>query len=123
MKRLARPGGLVFLSTLSIDGFDLQTLWDSSSQIFPPHHINFLSVQGFERLFERAGLIDIEVTTPGKLDVDIIRNASLKNPDLLTGQRFLQNIVVDDKLGALFQQFLSSNSLSSHAWVIGKVPS
>ena len=56
-------------------------------------------------------------------DVDIIRNASLKNPDLLTGQRFLQNIVIDDKLGALFQQFLSSNSLSSHAWVIGKVPS
>jgi SAM-dependent methyltransferase len=123
MKRLARPGGLVFLSTLSIDGFDLQTLWDSSSQIFPPHHINFLSVEGFERLFERAGLVDIEVTTPGKLDVDIIRNASLKNPDLLVGQRFLENVIKDDKLGALFQEFLSSNSLSSHAWMIGKVPS
>jgi len=123
MKRLARPGGLVFISTLSIDGFDLQTLWDKSSQIFPPHHINFLSVMGFNQLFEQAGLIDVDVTTPGKLDVDIIKNASLKNPKLLTGQRFLDNVINDDQLGALFQEFLANNSLSSHAWVVGKVPS
>ena len=123
IKRLVRPGGLVFISTLSIDGFDLQVLWDKSSQIFPPHHINFLSVEGFKRLFEQSGLVDVAVTTPGKLDVDIIRNACKKSPELLIGQRFLDTLIKDDELGASFQEFLVNNALSSHAWVVGKVPS
>ncbi len=36
LKGLARPGGYVFVSTLGIDGFDLQVLWEKSSQISPP---------------------------------------------------------------------------------------
>ncbi len=118
LKRLVRPGGLLFVSTLCMDGFDLQVLWERSSQISPPHHINFLSILGLERLFERAGLTDIEVTTPGQLDVDIVRNAIQVHPDLLNGQRFLQGIVTDDKMSRAFQSFLSENRLSSHAWVL-----
>lgn len=122
MKKLARPGGLVFISTLCIDGFDFQILWEKSSQISPPHHINFLSVAGFKYLYERAGLVDIDVSTPGKLDVDIIRNATQGDPSLLADQRFLTHVVNDDVLANSFQEFLSKNSLSSHAWVMGKVP-
>lgn len=121
LKGLARPGGYVFISTLGIDGFDLQVLWESSSQISPPHHINFLSVKGFERLFERAGLVDITVTTPGQLDVDIVRNAVKRDPSLIKGQRFLQNLLADDK-SASFQRFLVEQRLSSHVWVIGRKP-
>lgn len=120
--RLARPGGFVFVSTLCIDGFDLQTLWDKSNQIFPPHHINFLSVTGFEELFARAGLINVSVTTPGELDVDIVRNASRLNPDLLLGQRFIRHLLGNDANAEALQKFLSNNRLSSHAWVVGKVP-
>ncbi|MBI5329712.1 MAG: class I SAM-dependent methyltransferase [Betaproteobacteria bacterium] len=119
LARLVRPGGTVFVSTLCIDGFDLQTLWDQSNQISPPHHINFLSVAGFQRLFERAGLVDVSVTTPGKLDVDIVRNANRQHPELLSGQRFLQHLIQDDRLAAAFQGFLAENRLSSHAWVSG----
>lgn len=122
IKSLVRPGGLVFISTLSIDGFDLRTLWDKSNQIFPPHHINFLSVKGFNRLFERSGLCEINVTTPGKLDVDIIKNAKKNHPELFSRHRFLDNLIRDDKLANSFQEFLANNSLSSHAWVVGKVP-
>ena len=120
LMRLAKPDGLVFVSTLSIDGFDLQVLWDESSQIYPPSHINFLAVKGFKELFRRAGLVDIQVTTPGKLDVDIVRNASLKNPNLLKDNRFLQHMIADESTADAFQKFLSENQLSSHAWVIGK---
>jgi SAM-dependent methyltransferase len=120
--RLARPGGLVFVSTLCIDGFDLQTLWHKSNQIFPPHHINFLSVAGFEKLFMQAGLVDVSVTTPGKLDVDIVRNASRQDPNLLDGQRFLQRLISNERAATAFQDFLATNRLSSHAWVLGKVP-
>jgi SAM-dependent methyltransferase len=122
LKRLAKPGGYVFVSTLGIDGFDLQVLWEKSGQISPPHHINFLSVDGFERLFKRAGLVDISVTTPGQLDVDIVRNAAGRDPALLHGQRFLQNLFADDSSAAAFQQYLVEQRKSSHVWVIGRKP-
>ena len=122
LTKLARPGGLVFLSTLSIDGFDLRMLWDKSNQIFPPHHINFLSVRGFKELFKQAGLTDINVTTPGKLDVDIVLNASKEHPKLIKDQRFVEVLLGDSKLRESFQDFLANNALSSHAWVIGRLP-
>lgn len=122
LRGLARPGGLVFISTLGVDGFDIQTLWDKSNVVFPPHHINFLSVAGFARLFERVGLADVEITTPGQLDVDIVRNAVKSDPALLEGQRFLARLVGDDALAASFQAFLAANRLSSHSWVIGRRP-
>ena len=122
LSRLVRPGGYVFVSTLCADGFDIQVLWEASNSIFPPHHINFLSVAGIERVFGRAGLIDVEVSTPGKLDVDIVRNAVTMKSEVLEGQRFLQKLVKNDELGAVFQAFLAENRLSSHAWAIGRTP-
>ena len=120
LKRLVRPGGYVFVSTLGVDGFDLQVLWDKSTQIFPPHHINFLSVKGFETLFQRAGLVDVSVTTPGQLDVDIVRNASKRDPKLLEGQRFLHELLAEDSSATAFQRFLTEQRRSSHVWVIGR---
>jgi len=122
LKRLARPGGHVFVSSLGIDGFDLQVLWEKSGQISPPHHINFLSVQGFERLFQRAGLTDITVLTPGQLDVDIVRNAARREPALLSGQRFLSSLLADERKAAAFQRFLSDQRMSSHVWAMGRKP-
>lgn len=122
LARLARPGGLVFVSTLGVDGFDIQMLWERSNAIFPPHHINFLSVAGFRRLFERAGLVDIDVTTPGQLDVDIVRNAAAKDPDVLAGHRFIAQMLADESRAAAFQRFLVDNRMSSHSWVIGRRP-
>lgn len=122
LTKLAKPGGYVFVSTLCVDGFDIQMLWDKSNSIFPPHHINFMSVAGFEHLFARAGLVDVDVTTPGQLDVDIVRNAIKREPDIMNGQRFLRHIVDDQELAATFQDYLAANRLSSHAWVIGRKP-
>lgn len=122
LMRLARPGGYVFVSTLGIDGFDMQVLWERASQISPPHHINFLSSRGFERLFMRAGLTGTTITTPGRLDVDIVRNAARRDPRLLEGHRFLRHLLENDERAASFQQFLSREGLSSHVWVIGQKP-
>jgi len=120
LQSLVRPGGYVFISTLCIDGFDLQILWDKSSQISPPHHINFLSLRGFELLFERAGLSDIRITTPGLLDVDIVNNFMKKYPGDLKINKFLKKILDDNSISKEFQNFLASNNLSSHVWLIGK---
>ncbi len=118
--RLVRPGGYVFLSTLGVDGFDIQMLWERSNSIFPPHHINFMSVDGFKHLFARAGLEEVEVTTPGQLDVDIVRNALDREPGLLDGHRFLRHVLANEDHAVAFQRFLADNQLSSHTWVIGR---
>ena len=97
-------------------------LWEKSNSIFPPHHINFLSVAGFEYLFARAGLVEVDVTTPGQLDVDIVRNAVKREPYLMNDQRFLRRVVADQNIAVNFQEFLAANRLSSHAWVIGRKP-
>ena len=119
---MARPGGYVFISTLCVDGFDIQLLWDKSKSIFPPHHINFLSIQGFDHLFKRAGLEDVNIITPGVLDVDIVINASKTHPEILDQHRFFKHIISNNTLADNFQKFLSDNCLSSHAWIIGKKP-
>lgn len=121
LKKMVRPGGYLFVSTLCIDGFDLKMLWDKSNQISPPHHINFHSIKGFELLFNRAGLHEIQITTPGKLDVDIVRNYVENNPQIVKGNRFMRALLDDRDKSKFFQEFLAENQLSSHAWILGKV--
>jgi 2-polyprenyl-3-methyl-5-hydroxy-6-metoxy-1,4-benzoquinol methylase len=117
---IARPGGFVFVTTMTIDGFDLQVLGARSTQISPPHHINFLSLKGIEKLFMRAGLVDVSITTPGRLDVDIVRNALKRDPHLLDRQTFLRTLVGNDDAASAFQHFLAEHRLSSHVWAIGR---
>ena len=119
---LTKPGGHVFVSTLSVDGFDIQTLWKNSRSIFPPHHINFLSIKGLYAAFKRAGLTDVDVSTPGKLDVDIVANAYGADSTVLDGNRFAKLIIGNEQCSAAFQVFLSHNCLSSHAWILGRSP-
>lgn len=114
-----RPGGLALLTTLTVSGFDIQTLWEQANAVYPPHHINLLSVDGYRTLVERAGLELVELTTPGALDVDIVRNAFLADPGR-EGDRFVKSIAVDasPEQRAAFQNFLTDHNLSSHIRLI-----
>lgn len=116
------PGGWVFFTTLGADGFDITVLGQHANAVFPPHHLNFLSVKGFDILCRRAGLTDVEVLTPGKLDVDIVRNKASEIPGLLDDQPFIRALLKDDVTAAAFQQFLAQNKLSSHTWVLARKP-
>jgi SAM-dependent methyltransferase len=118
LAKLLRTGGRILITGLTIDGFDIQVLWQRSNNISPPHHINLISIEGFEFLLARAGFSNIHIFTPGKLDVDILKNALRYDKDILSGQRFLQTLFTrgEETLGA-FQKFLSDHRLSSHCWV------
>lgn len=119
---LLKPGGVLLFTTLSISGFDLLTLWQHSRQISPPQHLNFLSTQGIELLTRRAGLEVVELATPGQLDVDIVRNASIADPSLDIG-RFARAIVNgSDETRRDFQAFLRAHRLSSHVRCIARRP-
>ncbi|MGD2186687.1 MAG: class I SAM-dependent methyltransferase [Desulfobacterales bacterium] len=117
--RILRPGGTLMLTTLTVSGFDIQTLWENSKSVHPPHHINLLSVEGIRRLVERSGLHMVELSTPGELDVDIVRNIHSENPEINLS-RFARSIInAPENVRASFQNFLKSNMLSSHIRVIG----
>lgn len=121
LARLGRPGAQILVTGLGGDGFDVQVLWSQSRSVSPPHHLNFLSVDGFERLFERAGLDHVEIETPGELDVELARKglASLGGT-----HRFIELLLErrDDTVLADFQRFLQRARLSSHVWAWARCP-
>lgn len=115
---LLREGGRILLTGLTVDGFDLQVLWEESKSISPPHHINFVSISGFEHLLTRAGFNKIRIFTPGKLDVDIVRNVAEEKSDTLIGQRFISHLLGrNESVLQAFQKFLREYQLSSHCWI------
>lgn len=115
-----RPGGLLFFSTLASSGFDIQVLWEHSRSVSPPQHLSFPSIAGVSRLVERAGLDVIEVTTPGQLDVDIVRNRLLAQPDLPVPRIARTIAAADEAARRAVQQVLHDHKLSSHVQCLAR---
>lgn len=118
---LARPGGLLIVSGLSGSGFDIRTLGVLSKPVSPPHHLTFLSIAGAESLLRRCRLDRIDISTPGELDVDIVRNAALQNPEVLRDPDVRQLILeADDAARRDFQEGLKVSRQSSHMWIVAR---
>jgi SAM-dependent methyltransferase len=115
---LSNDGHFIFTS-LNINGFDLQVLWDKSKSISPPHHLNFLNLHSSRILLKRCGFETVKAFTPGKLDVDIVKNmCSEQNIEV---GRFVKLLINSDEITRTnFQSFLSENNLSSHMCFIAR---
>lgn len=108
---LTNENGSCVVTGLGYEGFDILTLQEKSKSVSPPHHLNFLSVKGFEELFKKVGFKHVEVTTPGKLDVDIAINAGTDSEFL----RVLKNR--GEQAIQEFQNLLAKHKMSSHIWI------
>jgi SAM-dependent methyltransferase/predicted RNA-binding Zn-ribbon protein involved in translation (DUF1610 family) len=116
--KVTMPDGTCIITCLGLDGFDIQVLWEKSRSIMPPYHLNFLSSKGIETLFIKAGFRKVEVLTPGRLDVEIVKRSIERGivPELSRFEKFL--LSKDENTLKAFQKFLSENGLSSHVWII-----
>jgi len=121
--KLLHFGGVVWMTSLSNDGFDVRILKEKHRNIYPPCHINILSVAGVEFMMKQAGFSETSILSPGKLDVEIVRRAI---KDGVLGEdslgEFLYKLLLTGRKDMIdsFQQFLSENKLSSHMWIFGK---
>jgi len=117
------PGGLLFVTALVVSGFDLAVLGVQNRYLYPPDRVNCFSVRGLERLIRRLGFVPLEVSTPGVLDVGIVR-AHLEYDPRLSLSPFERRIIEgDDEAREAFQTFLQQQGLSSFARIVAKKPS
>jgi 2-polyprenyl-3-methyl-5-hydroxy-6-metoxy-1,4-benzoquinol methylase len=114
VRSLMQPGELFVFTTLSGAGADIRALWQHSKSVSPPHHLNFLTPLSLQRLIGSSGLDVVELTTPGKLDVDIMANGRNDIQD-----RFWRAFIdhADDAQRAAMQRTLSETGFSSHVMV------
>jgi len=119
LSRLMQSGDYFLLTTLSCTGIDIATLWKNSNSVTPPQHILFLNPIAMTALLEEFGFQIEEITTPGKLDLDILSNNSELIPD-----RFLRQALFSLSAAqkADLQAAISRNGLSSHMMAICKKP-
>jgi len=114
-------GGILFFTTRTISGFDLQVLWDKAPYIFLPEHLNLLSIEGIRLLVERCGFELIEVSTPGQLDLEFVLRAVEQDPSINLPSWVAYLLRHRDALAhADFQEFLQKHRLSSHVRVAAK---
>ena len=119
--RLLKPGGIMALTCPSIDGFDVVTL-GSVSQVVDPEHLNYFHPVSLSLLYQRCGFEVVQLTTPGRLDAEIVRKRTLAGLHDLSSEPFLQHLLLREweRVGAAFQTFLAENLLSSHIWIAGR---
>jgi len=121
--RLLRVGGLLVLSCPNVEGFDVAMLGCRSNTI-DHEHVNYFHARSIKNLLNRAKLEVLEVTTPGKLDAELVRSAANEGRISLDGQPLLSRVLLKEweRLGGPFQRFLSQNGLSSHMWACARKP-
>ncbi len=115
------PGGLLFLTTLSISGFDLSLLRGKARNLLPPTHITILSYSGIQSLMKRCGFEVVELSTPGRLDVAIVLDALQRDPEIQL-PALIKSILLHrgEHVHEAFQDFLQQANLSSHVWIVGR---
>lgn len=119
--KTCEPGGLFLATTASSSGFEYQVLREHATNINPINRMNLLSIEAIEKRFLQAGFEIIELSTPGRLDAEIVKKAMDQNPKLPIDpfwKYFFQK-----RFGAAIpslQEFLQLNRLSSHVRIAAR---
>ncbi len=117
--RLA-AGGLLFVTALVSSGFDIAVLGLNNLYVYPPDRANCFSLSGLSRLLTDAGFSLVEVSTPGVLDVEIVR-AHLRHDPTIRLSAFEQQLIdADSQTLERLQAFLQQQRLSSFARIVAK---
>lgn len=116
MRVVMNSGGLLYLTCPNFEGFDIITLLEKSDNI-DAEHINMFNPDSIKLLLTRSGFEVVSISTPGQLDVEIVKekltNNEIQNP-------FLEKLLLHQNNEAIneFQDYLVKNNLSSHMQIL-----
>jgi 2-polyprenyl-6-hydroxyphenyl methylase/3-demethylubiquinone-9 3-methyltransferase len=106
--------GIMFFSTPNANGLEMLAAGYNdfrplAHSIFPPMHLNAFSVMNVGHFAIRSGFKVLEISTPGKLDVDML---SVCENELNDGMKRISDL--DDYTKGLIQYIVSYLNGSSH---------
>lgn len=122
--RALKPGGLMLIGNVNTDGFDHQIMGHDNFTFRPPGRVNYYNIKSLTAHIELSGFEVLEVTTPGKLDVDLVRDYWRESADR-PRVPFLETLLLDSRnkeAAAEFQEFLGRRQLSGYQRVLARKP-
>ena len=117
--RVLSDGGRMLITTLNGKGFDIQLLWEKHKNVNPPNHLNFINPDSIKLLLGQCGFEAEKITTPGKLDWDIIEITIESNRADL-GRWWKLVCSASDEAKSELQNWISKNCYSSHIRIVAK---
>ena len=111
--------GVLLLTTLNGKGFDIQLLWEKHQNINPPHHLNFINPSSIRILLENCGFSVESVTTPGKLDWNIVER-KIRDGSAAVGRLWDTVCEMDEFAKDNLQKWIAENNFSSHIRVVAR---
>lgn len=95
-------------------------LGSDSTNILAPVHLNYFDPGSLTAVLERVGFTSIDITTPGKLDVDIVRNY-WQAGGTRGRHSFLERLVLGaPETAEAFQAFLAAHRLSGNLQAVAR---
>jgi len=112
---LLREDGMLLFTTQNYNGFEMASSSYNSYRIlahsiFPPMHLNAFSTTNILHFSLKNGFNLLELTTPGRLDVDMVTITS----DFIEDRVFKEVSKLDDMTKGLLQKIISKLMCSSH---------
>ncbi len=120
LSRRIREGGLLFVTALVASGFDAKVLGAKNRYLFPPDRTNCFALRGLTDFLSRLGFELLEVSTPGVLDVQIVRSHLRMDPALALSAFERQIAEGGADTQEAFQEFLQKQGLSSFARIAAR---
>lgn len=115
-----RPGGWLFIGNVNTGGFDHCIMGFDCATFSPPGRVNYYGVESLSAHLGIAGFDVVEVSTPGRLDVDMVREywrtggGNGRHP-------FLEKLISGEEGTAeAFQHFLSNHKLSGYQTILAR---
>ncbi len=121
MAKRLKLGGVLFLTTSSSSGLEHQLLGPDAPSLLALDRLTVFSVEALRDRVERMGFDVLELSTPGRLDVEVVARYVQENP---SGREipFWSHVFSrkDQRLMAALQLFLQENLLCSYARVAAR---
>ena len=113
--KACKKNGLFIITSATSSGFEYQVLKEHSPNLIPLDRLNLLSLEALTDQIKKVGFQMIEVSTPGRLDVEMVKRAYEKNPDIPLDPfwKYLFRYRSESALHSL-QEYLQQFQLSSH---------